>query len=101
MSNKNLLNLIEKKYKSALAFHKQGKLNEAENLYKEILSLNEKHYFSLENLGILFCQKKKYDLAKQIFLQAVRINPNSEVAHNNLGSVYTELKEFNHAFKII
>lgn len=49
------------------------------------------------NSGVIFYQQKKYELAEQKYIQALKIQPNFSEAKNNLGIIYQDLsnKSFN------
>ena len=78
-----------------LAFenHKKNNLENAENLYKEVLKMNPNHFESILHLGTLLGQTNKPDLAKSFFQKAIQINPNDIKIHNNLGMIFQKLGE--------
>ena len=51
------------------------------------------------NLGNLNFKKGEFDLAKQNYQEALRLNPNNQQAANNLGTVFKELGELKKAEK--
>ena len=89
MNNNNLK--IKETFTSALQHHQKNNFRVAENLYKEILKTNSNHFESIYYLGTLSVQTKNFDRAKQLLLQAIKMQPNFEAAHNNLGIVFKEL----------
>ena len=75
----------------------QNDLQEAENLYKEILKVSPNHFETNVNLGTLYFQKKKFDLAKPFLQKGIEINPNHMSVHFNLGITLKELGDFQSA----
>ena len=81
----------------AVQNHKENNLQAAENLYKEVLKTNFNHFESIYNLGTIFAQTKRFDLAKKLLFKAIQIQPNYVDAHNNFGNVLKELGEYQKA----
>ena len=61
--------------------HQQGRLNEAEVIYLEVLKIKEDHFASLSLLGTLFTQSRRYQQALEYLHKALKIN------HDDLGSL--------------
>ena len=66
-------------------------LQVTESLYKEKLKKNPNDFESIFNLGILFLQTQRFDLAQSLLNRAVEIQPNHAGLHNNLGAVFEKL----------
>jgi len=88
---------IEETYASAVQNHKKNNLKLAEELYKEILKINPKHFESIFFLGTLLVQTHKFDMAKELFQKATQMKPDNANAHYNLGNVLKELGEYEKA----
>ena len=57
---------LNKLLQQAAVAHQQGKLDEAERLYRDILKTEPKHPETTHNLGILIdSQKKSQEICKQ------------------------------------
>ena len=95
MNKKNMA--IEETYASAVQNHKKNNLKLAEELYKEILKINPKHFESIFFLGTLLVQTHKFDMAKELFQKATQMKPDNANAHYNLGNVLKELGEYEKA----
>jgi protein O-GlcNAc transferase len=65
--------------------HQQGKLAEAENLYRQILKDFPGHHDTLHLLGLACRQLGKYDDAQKYLSLAVKLKPENPVFCNNLG----------------
>lgn len=88
-----------KQFKKAFDFHKNGKLTDAEKLYKEILQKEQDNHEVLDLLGILYTQVEKYNDAEVYIKKAITIKP--EVYYlENLASLYFKTKNFNNAIEI-
>jgi protein O-GlcNAc transferase len=72
-------------FEQAGSLHVQGKLDQAEQLYRAILQRDRNHVGSLHNLGILRFQRGQYADAVALTREAVRLRPDLAVAHNTLG----------------
>jgi tetratricopeptide (TPR) repeat protein len=68
----------------AVAAHRQGRLDEAEALYREILSVSPAHFDALHMLGVLHAQRRDYPAAIALIAQATAIRPDNATAHCNL-----------------
>jgi len=95
MIKKNMT--IEETYALAVQNHKKNNLKLAEELYKEILKINPKHFESIFFLGTLLVQTHKFDMAKELFQKATQMKPDNANAHYNLGNVLKELGEYEKA----
>lgn len=76
---------IDEAIQSALENLQSGNIQQAENLYKEILSIQPDNINALHFLGVVHYQNKHYDLAIEYIEKALRINPAYADAYNNLG----------------
>ena len=68
---------IKKKLSLAFENYKNRKFQTAEKLYKEILALNKNHLEANFNLGSLYSQLRKFDLALPLLMKAKELNPNN------------------------
>jgi len=67
---------IEQALQQAIEAHRAGKLQDAEGLYKAILSAQPKHPDENHNLGVLAVSLDKTELALPLFKTALEANPN-------------------------
>lgn len=70
-------------FRTAIAFHQEGNLVEAERIYRQILRVSPHHAPSLNQLGILAAQTGNYKVSERLFNEAIRVSP-SPVYHFNL-----------------
>ena len=93
---------INQTYKQAIIFHQEGKFEEAERLYREILKTQPEHLDANNNLGIVLASRGKLKQAKEYYKKAIVLNPDFVFAYNNLGNVLKglgELKEAEESYK--
>jgi len=70
----------------AVQLHRAGKLTEAEQIYRQVLSQQPRNPGVLNLLGVLACQAGRHDLAIEMIRQAIAIYPHSPDFHLNLGN---------------
>ena len=97
----------------AVLYHSQGKYNEAEPLYRQSLSIREKHLgenhldaaTSLNNLATLYLNQGKYEEAEPLLLRSLSIrekqlgenHPDIAQSFNNLASLYRSQGKYKEA----
>jgi predicted TPR repeat methyltransferase len=82
---------------NAIAFHKEGRLVEAENNYRTLLKLMPKQPDACHYLGLLLHQKGRSEEGIELIKKALDILPTYTDAQNNLGNIYKELGELDKA----
>lgn len=90
---------IDKLLIKAIEKHDNLEYEEAEKLYRKILSTKPRHLDANYLLGTLYAENGDYEKAKQHLVRASQINPNSPMIQVNLGNVYRKLKTPVHALK--
>jgi tetratricopeptide (TPR) repeat protein len=78
----------------AQALHVQGRLAEAEALYREVLRAQPDSVRSLEGLGVLVFQQGRAEEAAGLFARGVGMRPGSARLHANLGEALRILRRF-------
>jgi tetratricopeptide (TPR) repeat protein len=71
----------------AVSFHRAGRLQEAEQLYRQILSSHPRHAETLHMLGLLTYQASKLDMAADLLSKAVAEDSSNARYFFNLGVV--------------
>ena len=69
---------IEQALQQGLAAHKEGKLQDAERMYRSILQSQPLHPDANHNLGVLAVSVNKADAALPLFKTALEVNPKIE-----------------------
>lgn len=83
---------MREKLVQALACHQQGRLNEAQRLYTEILEVAPHNFDALHLLGVLFMQLGRLQEAEQLVAQALQGQPDNTAALLHLGNVLKDQK---------
>lgn len=68
-----------------------GRLDEAEALYRRSLELNPLEPMANNNLGLIFMQNGQFNRAELFFLRELSFNPDYDDANFNLGLLYYKL----------
>jgi predicted O-linked N-acetylglucosamine transferase (SPINDLY family) len=90
---------VKARLTEAVTLHKQGRLEQAKQIYKEILKSNPSHFDALHFLGLIALQEKDYREAADLLTKAIEINPKSAAACYNQGIILFELKQFEAALQ--
>ena len=69
---------IEQALQQGVAAHREGKLQEAERLYRAILQSQPLHPDANHNLGVIAVSVNKPDVALPLFKTALEVNPKIE-----------------------
>lgn len=83
--------------KQAVDAHKEGRLEEAENLYRKILKMEPANLTANYNLGVLLHKLNKLDQAEVNYKKLIELMPDYAEAYNNLGSVLIGLDRLEEA----
>ena len=75
---------------SDIARH-EGRLDEVERLYREILKIEPKRADINNNLGAILYSNGSLDEAEIYYKKAIKLKPDYSIAHNNLGNTQLEL----------
>lgn len=81
----------------AIEFHRNGRLGEAEALYRRVLEADPDQPDALHYLGVLSHQTGRSDEAIDKIQRSLELVPDNAPAHNNLGNIYKELGRFEEA----
>jgi tetratricopeptide (TPR) repeat protein/SAM-dependent methyltransferase len=74
-------------FAQAVGHHQAGRLDEAELLYRQMLSVDARHADSLNMLGIVACQRGDLQRAVEMINKAIALNDVVAEFHSNLGIV--------------
>ena len=93
------VNIFQNELLKAIQLHTQKDFNNAEILYKNIVSKDPNNYDAVRHLGILRQDLGDYAGAYEYYLKCIKIRPNGFEALNNLGAVHTRNKNYQLALK--
>lgn len=80
--------------KSALAHHEQGRLDEAESLYRQVLESDPFQNDALRLLGIICRQRGNLHAAREWLDLALEAHPGIPETYHDLGLVWFELRDY-------
>lgn len=72
----------------AVSLHGQGRLDEAANIYRQILTQDTQHFDATQLLGVVALQQGQYQVAQRLIGAAIAISPHDPAAIGNLGVSY-------------
>jgi tetratricopeptide (TPR) repeat protein len=75
----------------AMRHHQAGELQRAEQLYRQLLREDPRHFDAMQLLGLLALQARRHDLGVVYISEALKLKPDFAPAHNNLGIGLLEL----------
>lgn len=81
----------------AVQSHRQGRLDEAESLYRRALRRDPRCVDALHFLGVLTSQRGRHAEADELIRQALALNPRYADAWNNLGNVLAGMDRWDEA----
>jgi tetratricopeptide (TPR) repeat protein len=90
---------ISESFQAALEYHQRGDIQQAENIYREILNTEPDNFFALQYLGLIYYQRRNYDVAIEYINKALLVNPTDSHAYYNLGNIYKEKGLINEALE--
>ncbi len=79
-----------KLYAQALQAQREGRLEEAEELYKKVIQKEPRHLQALNNLGVVYLKMKRYKWAIIRFNDALTVKRDYADAHYNLACLYAQ-----------
>jgi len=81
----------------AIQLHQQGRLEDAERIYTQVIEAKPDQPDALHYLGVLLHQRGEGEEAVALIQRAVSAHPYYPYAHNNLGNVLKELGRLDQA----
>ena len=82
---------LQDRIQAALALHHQGKLEEAEQIYRDVLRLDAGNFDALHLLGVMAYQNHRYEQAVDLMSRAIKSNPTVPFAYANRGNALKAL----------
>lgn len=93
------MNIIKHLLNKAKILLSQNKFEDAENIFKDILKLDQNYYKAYVNIGVICIKLKKLNDAEKNFEKAIKIKPDYELAYYNLGTIQEKIGKINDAIK--
>jgi predicted O-linked N-acetylglucosamine transferase (SPINDLY family) len=88
---------IQQTLSTALVAHEAGRIDEAAQLYGQVLQANPAQFDALQMLGLLQAQAGHGAEAEALLRRAIAVDGSSAILHFNLGNVLNELGRLNEA----
>jgi protein O-GlcNAc transferase len=88
---------VSRAIEQALAFHQQGRLNEAERLYREALRASPRDFDALHLFGVLRLHQGNPTEAVGLISRAVELRPSDVDALSNLSAAFLMLDRYEEA----
>ena len=88
---------IEQMFNHALQLQQTGQVEQAIELYQQILSIEPVHHPSLHCLGIVAAQCQDFQLAAAFFSRAIKANPKSPESYNDYANVLKANQQYQDA----
>ena len=85
------MNTIAEAIAAGIEYQTAGRLDQAEQIYRQIQAAVPQHADPPHLLGAIARQRGDLDRAARYIAQAVALNPRCAMFHNNLGAVYAEM----------
>ena len=82
---------------AAVAFHNQGELDQAEEIYRQVLTVDANNFYALKFLGCLKSSKGLYQAAIPLLRQATTVSSGDAECWFNLGNAYKGDSQFEEA----
>ena len=81
----------------AIQHHQAGRLDSAEQVYRQILQAEPNQADVIHLLGVVAHQVGKHEVAVEYIGRAIALKENTAAFHNNLGGAYLALRRFSEA----
>jgi Tfp pilus assembly protein PilF len=88
---------IQQRFDQALRLHQAEHLQEAEQLYRQILAEQPEHSGAIHFLGMIAHQMGRNDVALDLIRRSIALSPNVPMGHNNLGNILKEIGQLDEA----
>ncbi|RMF28336.1 MAG: tetratricopeptide repeat protein, partial [Cyanobacteria bacterium J083] len=89
------------KYQLGVNYHKQGELESAEAIYREVLQFIPNHPDVLHMLGLAIYEQGNPENAVELIDRSIRLNPQQPGFHKHLAVVYLEMQQYEQAITCV
>jgi len=77
--------------------HQQGQIENARQIYQQVLTLKPNHFNSLHLTGVIEYQKANYEKSIELYQKAITFNSSNAACFYNLGNAQKELNQLGQA----
>ena len=100
-TNRNIKFSKEELIRHAFKFHSEGKILEAERLYKYFLDQGFSDQRVYSNYGVICQETDRKDQAIKLYKKSIKLFPNDSSSYSNLGTMLIDLGELKEAERLI
>ena len=86
-------------FDTALRLHQQGRLAEAEGVYRRVLAIDPRHADALHLVGVVAMQAGRPDAAVDLIAQAIAVHSSAAAFHSNIAEALRMLGRFDEAIR--
>lgn len=79
--------------RTAIRFHQEGDIEQAEQCYREVLEREPNQALALHSLGLIAYDQGEYEDAEEFVHQAISADPDSAIQYNTIGVIYDALQQ--------
>jgi tetratricopeptide (TPR) repeat protein len=90
-------NRVDTLFNQGFILHQQGKFNEAQVIYEQILAIQPNHFDALQLLGAVFVQACQFEQAEDFLSRALELRTDYPDAYNNRGIALNALGRLDEA----
>ncbi|HEY6489779.1 MAG: tetratricopeptide repeat protein [Terracidiphilus sp.] len=91
---------VQRLLSGAIDAHKAGRLDEAKQLYLQVLAIDVRHAKSLYGLGLIAHQAGSLDAAARMMQRAIEVSPREAAYRRSLGAVLKEQRRLDEALAV-
>ncbi len=88
-------------YAQAVKKQQEGNLEEAKRLYKKVIKIDPRNVQALNNLGVIYMNKKTYKWAIVRLNDAIKVNHDYPDAYYNLACLYAQKNDTNRSLSYL
>jgi len=88
---------VHAKLLEGVALQQAGQLEEAREVYRQVLKHDPRNFDALHLLGVIAAQEKDFAESVKLIGRAITINPSNATAHYNRGIAFDELRQYDAA----
>jgi tetratricopeptide (TPR) repeat protein len=82
---------LQVKFNQGMALHQQGRLADAERIYREVLQHQPNHFGALHRLAVIALETRHTERAVELIDKAIALKPDFAEAYNNRGIALANL----------
>ena len=89
--------IIQEIFRQGLSAQREGKLDEAQRHYQDLLKKQPGHLDTNNNLALILHNLGKLEESEKYYKKVIKLNPDYAISYNNLGNLLSHLKRLDEA----